>query len=88
MQPTRGRHARGKGIRGAIVTFASAAGPSCPGQAMKYDLHDFALRALFLTAGGVAALLLAIKGYGDALPAVAIGGALGAFFAHRTQTSG
>jgi hypothetical protein len=50
---------------------------------MRYDYRDFALRALFLTAGGVAALLLALKGYGAALPAVAVGGALGAFFAAR-----
>ena len=46
---------------------------------MKYDYRDFALRAVFLTAGGIAALLLAIEGYGTALPAVALGGALGAF---------
>ena len=54
---------------------------------MKYDYRDFALRALFLTAGGVAALLLALQGYGAALPAVAVGGALGAFIASRGQTS-
>ena len=52
---------------------------------MKYDFVDFALRGLFLLAGGVAALLLALKGYGAALPAVAIGGALGAFFASQAQ---
>ncbi|MFP5246386.1 MAG: hypothetical protein ACLGH0_06795 [Thermoanaerobaculia bacterium] len=54
---------------------------------MKHDLQDLALRVLFLTAGGIAALLLALKGYGAALPAVAIGGALGAFFAARVQPS-
>jgi hypothetical protein len=54
---------------------------------MRYDYRDFALRALFLTAGGLAALLLAMKGYGAALPAVALGGALGAFFATRVKTS-
>ena len=54
---------------------------------MNFDYRDFALRALILTAGGVAALLLALKGYGEALPAVAFGGALGAFFAGRAQTS-
>jgi hypothetical protein len=54
---------------------------------MRYDYRDFALRALFLTAGGLAALLLAMKGYGTALPAVAVGGALGAFFAKRVKTS-
>lgn len=54
---------------------------------MRYDYCDFALRALFLTAGGVAALLLALKGYGTALPAVALGGALGAFIASRGDSS-
>jgi hypothetical protein len=52
---------------------------------MRYDLQDFALRALILLAGGVAAALLALKGYGQAIPAVAVGGALGAFFASRVQ---
>jgi hypothetical protein len=54
---------------------------------MNYDLRDFALRALILVAGGLAAVLLAMKGYGSALPGVAIGGALGAFFAARVQRS-
>ena len=52
---------------------------------MRYDLQDFALRALILLAGGLAAALLTLKGYGMALPAVAIGGAVGAFFASRLQ---
>ena len=52
---------------------------------MKHDLKDLALRTLILVAGGLAALLLALKGYGAALPAVALGGALGAFFAARVQ---
>jgi hypothetical protein len=52
---------------------------------MKHDIQDFALRALFLIAGGLAATLLALKGYGAALPAVAVGGALGAFVATRVQ---
>ena len=52
---------------------------------MKYDTQDFALRTLFVVAGGVAAAILALKGYGEALPAVAFGGALGAFFASRLQ---
>jgi hypothetical protein len=52
---------------------------------MRYDLRDLALRAFFLTAGGVAALLLVLKGYGAALPGVAIGGALGAFLATRAE---
>jgi hypothetical protein len=54
---------------------------------MRYDFQDFVLRALFLVAGGLAALLLAIKGYGAALPAVAVGGALGAFVASRVEPS-
>src|SRR5215207_4690168 len=56
-----------------------AASPTIYGPPMKYDAQDFALRVLFLVAGGVAALLLSFKGYGAALPAVAVGGALGAF---------
>ena len=52
---------------------------------MRYDLLDIALRALILIAGGVAALLLTREGYGAALPAVAVGGALGAFFVARVQ---
>ena len=52
---------------------------------MKHDLKDLSLRTLILVAGGLSALLLAMKGYGAALPAVAIGGALGAFFATRFQ---
>lgn len=52
---------------------------------MKHDHRDFALRALILVAGGLSALLLALKGHAEALPAVAIGGALGAFFATRAQ---
>jgi hypothetical protein len=52
---------------------------------MNYDIRDFALRALILVAGGLSALLLALKGHGAALPAVAVGGALGAFFATRVQ---
>lgn len=52
---------------------------------MKHDYRDFALRALILVAGGLSAALLFMQGHGDALPAVAIGGALGAFFATRVQ---
>ncbi|HEY2323860.1 MAG TPA: hypothetical protein VGJ82_13470 [Thermoanaerobaculia bacterium] len=52
----------------------------------KFDLRDFALRALILVAGGVAAALLALKGQGQSLPALAVGGMLGAFLM-RTGTS-
>lgn len=52
---------------------------------MSHDTRDFALRALILVAGGLSAILLAMKGHGEALPAVAIGGAVGAFLATRAQ---
>ena len=54
---------------------------------MKHDYRDLALRVLILVAGGLAATVLALKGYGEALPAVAVGGAVGAFFASRVQTT-
>lgn len=43
-----------------------------------YDLQDLALRTLIVVAGGIAAAVLALKGYGAALPALALGGTLGA----------
>ena len=52
---------------------------------MNHDLRDIALRALILVAGVLSAVLLAMKGHAEALPGVAIGGALGAFFATRAQ---
>lgn len=52
---------------------------------MRNELLDVTLRTLILVAGALAALLLAREGYGPALPAVAVGGALGAFFASRVQ---
>jgi hypothetical protein len=52
----------------------------------KFDIQDFALRALILIAGGVAAALLALNGQAQALPALAVGGMLGAFLM-RTGTS-
>jgi small-conductance mechanosensitive channel len=45
---------------------------------MKFDLQDVALRTLILVAGGLAALLLVLKGQGQALPALAVGGTVGA----------
>jgi len=44
---------------------------------------DFALRTLIVLAGGLAALLLSLKGQGQALPALAVGGTLGAFMMAR-----
>ena len=43
-----------------------------------FDLRDFALRMLIVLAGGVAAVIFVLKGQGAALPALAIGGTLGA----------
>ncbi len=54
---------------------------------MELDRKDLALRTLILVAGGLSALLLAMQGHGIALPAVALGGALGAFVAARVQTT-
>ncbi|HEY0141448.1 MAG TPA: hypothetical protein VGF48_11175 [Thermoanaerobaculia bacterium] len=52
---------------------------------MKLDLQDLSIRALFLIAGGIAAVVLALKGHGEALPAAAVGGGLGAWFMARVQ---
>jgi hypothetical protein len=46
---------------------------------MKFDLVDVSLRVLILFAGSLAAILLALKGHGEALPALAAGGTIGAF---------
>ncbi|HEV2721653.1 MAG TPA: hypothetical protein VG323_16665 [Thermoanaerobaculia bacterium] len=47
---------------------------------------DFALRALILVAGTLAAVVLALKGHGAALPALAAGGILGACATHFATT--
>lgn len=54
---------------------------------MELDRKDLVLRTLILVAGGLSALLLAMEGHGVALPAVAVGGALGAFVAARVQAT-
>jgi hypothetical protein len=54
---------------------------------MKHDHRDLALRILIVVAGLLSAVLLSLEGFGQALPAVALGGALGAFFAGRVQSS-
>lgn len=53
----------------------------------RIDLQDLALRGLFLIAGGLAAVLLALKGHGEAIPALAVGGTLGAFFMARLSAT-
>lgn len=44
---------------------------------------DFVLRTLIVLAGALAAVVLALKGQGQALPALAIGGTLGAWVMAR-----
>ena len=53
---------------------------------MKLNL-DIALRVLILTAGGLAAIVLALKGHGPALPALAAGGMLGAYLTRLTTSA-
>lgn len=53
----------------------------------KLDLRDLALRALIVVAGVLAAVVLALKGHGAALPALAAGGMLGACVTHFATTS-
>ncbi len=48
---------------------------------MKSTLQDHVLRALIIVAGALSAVLLALKGQAQALPALAVGGMLGAFMA-------
>jgi hypothetical protein len=43
------------------------------------NFQDLALRALIVVAGAISAVLLVLKGQGQALPALAIGAMLGAF---------
>lgn len=52
-----------------------------------FDLQDLALRTLIVVAGTLAAILLALKGQAEALPALAVGGTLGAFVVARFGTS-
>jgi len=53
----------------------------------KLDLQDFALRTLIVVAGAVAAALFILKGQGAALPALAVGGTLGACAMARSGPS-
>ncbi len=41
--------------------------------------QDFALRTLIVLAGAIAAALFILRGQGEALPALAVGGTIGAF---------
>jgi hypothetical protein len=46
------------------------------------DFQDLALRVLIVICGSIAAVLLALKGQAQSLPALAVGGTLGAFLMH------
>ena len=72
-QPTTRRESRRKSC---TITIRGASNRRT--HIMRFDLQDVALRTLILVAGGLAALLLALKGQGQALPALAVGGTLGA----------
>jgi hypothetical protein len=53
----------------------------------KFDVRDLALCVLIVAAGAIAGLLLALKGQAQALPALAIGGTLGAVVIRRYGTT-
>jgi hypothetical protein len=49
------------------------------------DPKDLALRTLIVLAGAVSAVLLAMKGQGIAIPALALGATLGAFAMRHSE---
>lgn len=51
------------------------------------DRRDYALRTLILIAGALSAALLALKGQAVAIPALAIGGTLGALMMRSSDVS-
>ena len=52
------------------------------------DLPDLILRVLIVVAGGLAAILLVLKGQAQMVPALAVGATLGAFFMARFDQTG
>jgi hypothetical protein len=52
-----------------------------------FNFQDFALRALVVVAGAVAAALFVVKGQASALPPLAVGATLGVFAMTRFGTS-
>jgi len=54
---------------------------------MKIDLKDFALRALIVLCGGVAAALLILRGQAQALAPLALGATLGVAMMGRLGAS-
>jgi hypothetical protein len=53
----------------------------------QFDAQDFALRTLIVVAGALAAAWFALNGEAQALPALAIGGTIGAFFMARLSAT-
>lgn len=53
----------------------------------RFDLQDLALRGLLVVAGAIAAVLLVLKGQAQAVPALAVGAALGAVAMGRASAS-
>lgn len=53
----------------------------------RIDLQDYALRGLIIVAGVLSAVLLALKGQAQVLPALAIGATLGAVFMRPSEES-
>lgn len=53
----------------------------------RLDVRDYALRALIVLSGGVAAVLLTLKGQAQALPALAAGAAMGVVLMTRFGAS-
>src|SRR5215212_895965 len=81
-----GNPSAGEDVRQELLYFRAAIVQIAP-QPMKLNFQDLTLKALILVAGSLAAVLLAIKGHGEALPALALGSTLGAVFAGRFGTS-
>jgi hypothetical protein len=53
----------------------------------QFDAQDFALRTLIVIAGALAAAWFALNGEAQALPGLAIGGTIGAFFMARLSAT-
>lgn len=50
-----------------------------------FDLQGLALRSLIVVAGALSAVLMAMNGHAQALPALAIGATLGAMMMHPSE---
>lgn len=52
----------------------------------RFAWQDMALRVLIMVSGGIAAALFVLRGEGEFLPALAVGGMLGAFLVMRFES--